>query len=258
MSDSEFSSDGSYDSDDEDSSDDQPAAPQLRFIPRSQRRDTTNQPAEPELTEEELDRLNKQRIKETITSINRQIEADKVVDTAGDGVLNTVDDTDHPEDEIEFNLWQEREMKRIQRETSQRMQWLQEQEDILNRDKQSAESIRLAEKIHQQQEEEKEPRGKQKLYQKWYHKGAFFQGEFDVLKRDYTAPTGEDKLNKEALPEFMRKRDFGFASKSKWSHLSAEDTTKDGVGWGIQGLKKALWEEGEARRKPIPPKEDDK
>lgn len=51
-----------------------------------------------------------------------------------------------------------------------------------------------------------------KFMQKYWHKGAFFQDMSDNLRsadkrpddiylRDYSAPTGEDKLNKEILPK---------------------------------------------------------
>ena len=53
----------------------------------------------------------------------------------------------------------------------------------------------------------KQPKPKPKLnfMQKYYHKGAFFHDQ-DILKRDYTAPTERDTINKELLPEPMRVR----------------------------------------------------
>lgn len=48
--------------------------------------------------------------------------------------------------------------------------------------------------------------------QKYWHKGAFFQGDDeegvlgDVLRRDYDAPTGEDKVDKDMLPKIMQAR----------------------------------------------------
>lgn len=46
--------------------------------------------------------------------------------------------------------------------------------------------------------------------QKYWHKGAFFQGDDEaevlggVLQRSYDGPTGEDRFNKEALPKIMQ------------------------------------------------------
>jgi len=45
--------------------------------------------------------------------------------------------------------------------------------------------------------------------QKYYHKGAFYMddesmADSDVRKRDASAPTLEDKFNKEAMPKVMQ------------------------------------------------------
>jgi microfibrillar-associated protein 1 len=74
----------------------------------------------------------------------------------------------------------------------------------------------------------KKDKGQQKFMQRYYHKGVFYQEDAgDLLERDYTAPTLEDNYNKELMPEVMRVRQkFGFASQSKWTHLTAEDTTE--------------------------------
>ena len=63
----------------------------------------------------------------------------------------------------------------------------------------------------------------------------------DVRKRDDHAPTGLDQFNKEAMPKVMQVRgaDFGKRSRSKWTHLVAEDTTftsPGGVGSGGEGI----------------------
>ena len=78
--------------------------------------------------------------------------------------------------------------------------------------------------------------------QRYYHKGAFFQDDADdafasrnirgdagddVLDRDYAAArTGEDKINFESLPEVMRVRKWGKVGRTKWTHLSNEDTSR--------------------------------
>ena len=67
--------------------------------------------------------------------------------------------------------------------------------------------------------------------QKYYHKGAFFQGndmdglseeQRSLLTRDYNMPTGEDKVDKSVLPAILQKRagTFGKKGNSKYTHLT--------------------------------------
>uniref|UniRef100_A0A803NP78 Reverse transcriptase domain-containing protein n=1 Tax=Cannabis sativa TaxID=3483 RepID=A0A803NP78_CANSA len=72
-------------------------------------------------------------------------------------------------------------------------------------------------------------------WKKYFHKGAFFQSESDdhtatagpdgIYTRDYSAPTGEDKMDKTILPKVMQVKHFGRSGRTKWTHLVNEDTT---------------------------------
>eukprot|EP00054_Salpingoeca_dolichothecata_P014705 m.83486 g.83486 ORF g.83486 m.83486 type:complete len:83 (+) comp21125_c0_seq2:265-513(+) len=51
----------------------------------------------------------------------------------------------------------------------------------------------------------KTQKGSQKYMQRYYHRGAFFlDKEEEVLKRDITEPTLEDRVDKTALPKVMQ------------------------------------------------------
>ena len=64
------------------------------------------------------------------------------------------------------------------------------------------------------QDSQIQPKEKWRFLQKYWHKGAFFQETSDnpysrdqvdeVYARDYSAPTGEDKLDKSVLPKVMQ------------------------------------------------------
>lgn len=68
--------------------------------------------------------------------------------------------------------------------------------------------------------------------QRYYHKGAFTPQNLTaeqqaVLERDFNLPTGEDKMDKSALPSVLQKRtgQFGRKGQSKYTHLTDQDTT---------------------------------
>ena len=50
-------------------------------------------------------------------------------------------------------------------------------------------------------------------------------GKEDVRKREYDAPTLEDKYDKSAMPAVMQVKKFGFAGRTKYTHLNDQDTT---------------------------------
>ena len=86
--------------------------------------------------------------------------------------------------------------------------------------------------------EQGKEKSKMRFMQKYYHKGAFFQeagdDEFattekaEIFNRDFNEATNAEKgVDRSAVPEAMKLRhgQFGKAGRSKWTHLSNEDTT---------------------------------
>jgi microfibrillar-associated protein 1 len=67
------------------------------------------------------------------------------------------------------------------------------------------------------------------------HEGAFYRGgdEGDILEgRDFTAPTGEDAIDKSALPKIMQvRRGWGLKKgHTRYTHLADQDTSdKNGL-----------------------------
>ena len=51
------------------------------------------------------------------------------------------------------------------------------------------------------------------------------QAVVDVRKREYNEPTLEDKFDRSALPKVMQVKKFGFSGRTKYTHLTDQDTT---------------------------------
>lgn len=147
----------------------------------------------------------------------------------------SVDDTDDPAlFEEEYLAWRLRELLRIKEERDERERWDREREE-LERIRNMTEEERRKLDAEKQAQWEATASGQYKFLQKYYHKGAFYQDEHrEILSRDYTAPTGSDRTDKDVLPEFMQVRNFGKKGRSKWKHLTAEDTTAFDYGWGAK------------------------
>jgi microfibrillar-associated protein 1 len=147
-----------------------------------------------------------------------------------------VDDTDDPNSfDEEYLSWRLRELLRIKAERHDRQ----------------AQDLEMAERerIRNMTEEEKRKIDQEKLdewtrnassteykfLQKYYHKGAFYQEEHkEILSRDYAQATGSDRSDKDVLPQILQVKHFGKKGKSKWKHLTAEDTTAFDYGWGAK------------------------
>jgi microfibrillar-associated protein 1 len=148
--------------------------------------------------------------------------------------LETVDDTDDVNPLEEKRAWELRELGRLKRDRERLIAREKEREELELR-RGMEDSDRLREDIIRAQEvaeERQAKRGKMEFMQKYYHKGAFFQEE-GILARDYNVATAEEHHNKEVLPKSLQVRtgELGRASRTKWTHLSAEDTSTRDSPW---------------------------
>lgn len=130
---------------------------------------------------------------------------------------------------LEYEAWKVREMRRIKRALEEREAMEREKADIeRRRNMTDEERMREDEEAGRFKEKEKK---QWKFMQKYYHKGVFYMDEdsvktaTDARAKSYDGATGEDRVNKEALPEVLQVRNFGKRGRTKWKHLVAEDTT---------------------------------
>jgi len=193
------------------------------FVSRRDRTTTARRGNSVQTTWKSTDEVEK-RQRET-----REIVKQMAVNEFGGGTdgrsLEDVDTDDEKDKAAEYEAWRLRELDRLE------LEW--KAENGFRELEAEAEAAEAA------MDEDPKDKGDRAFLQKYYHKGAFFQNVSDgklavndkveeVYKKDYSAPTGEDLYNKAVLPKVMQRRNFGKRSQSKWTHLSAEDTSKLG------------------------------
>ena len=215
-----------------------PALVKPVFVPKSER-DTIAERERLEAEEQALEELLKRRLEErkveTKQIVVEEIRKDEVIQKNLELEANAADiDTDDEVNEAEeYEAWKVREIARIKRDRDDREAMLKEKEEI--------EKVRNMTEEERREWERKNPKpappSKQKwrFMQKYYHKGAFFQsdaddhaataGSADIYRRDFSSPTGEDKMDKSILPKVMQVKHFGRSGRTKWTHLVNEDTT---------------------------------
>jgi microfibrillar-associated protein 1 len=142
--------------------------------------------------------------------------------------IEQIDDTDDINPSSEKAAWKLRELHRIKRDRERLIARELEREELEKR-RNMDESERLKEDYARKRETEEEReknRGSMEFMQKYYHKGAYYQDE-EILKRNYNVATAEEHKNKEALPKSLQVRtgELGRASRTKWTHLTNEDTS---------------------------------
>uniref|UniRef100_A0A1D1ZGE0 Microfibrillar-associated protein 1 n=2 Tax=Anthurium amnicola TaxID=1678845 RepID=A0A1D1ZGE0_9ARAE len=216
------------------------------FVPKSER-DTIAERERLEEEERALEEADRRRLEDrkvqtkqiVVEEIRKDEQIQKNLELEADVAdVNTDDETNEAE---EYEAWKAREIARIKRDREDREAQLKEKEEV--------------EKVRNMTEEERRewerknpkpmsaPKQKWKFMQKYYHKGAFFQaddragaaGAEDIYKRDFSSPTGEDKLDKTILPKVMQVKHFGRSGRTKWTHLVNEDTTDWNNPWTATG-----------------------
>ncbi|KAJ4401753.1 hypothetical protein N0V82_010841, partial [Gnomoniopsis sp. IMI 355080] len=140
---------------------------------------------------------------------------------------DAVDDTDDIDPAAEYAAWRLRELKRLARareaiEAKEREIAEKERRQNLSEEARRAED----EALLAAQQAEKEGRGKMGYMQKYFHKGAFYQGESAALgldKRDLAGARFADAVrDAEALPAALQMRDMtrlGRKGASKYKDL---------------------------------------
>nr|GEY25209.1 hypothetical protein [Tanacetum cinerariifolium] len=189
--------------------------------------------AEREKIEEEeraVEELVKRRVQErkvetkqiVVEEIRKDLEVQKNLEAEADVAdVETDDDLNNAD---EYEAWKAREIARIKRDREDRDAMVKEREEIERVRNMTEEERREWERKNPKQNNGA-PKQKWRFMQKYYHKGAFFQDDPDdtagtagadgVYRRDYSSPTGEDKMDKTILPKIMQVKHFGRSGRTK-------------------------------------------
>ena len=162
-------------------------------------------------------------------------------DYAGEEVNTDSDDDDEEEARKNYEQWKMREFKRVVRDRCKQRLEMEEEEErerLRNMTEEERELYATKLKALKDAKEHGKEKSKMRFMQKYYHKGAFFQDAGDdefattekaeIFNRDFNEATNAEKgVDRTTVPEAMRLRQgqFGKAGRSKWTHLSNEDTT---------------------------------
>uniref|UniRef100_A0A061QYR8 Microfibrillar-associated protein 1 n=1 Tax=Tetraselmis sp. GSL018 TaxID=582737 RepID=A0A061QYR8_9CHLO len=165
-----------------------------------------------------------------IETIRKEVEAENAAPAKDEADVATDDDDD---EEAEFEAWKQRELRRIKRERDAK-EAAEKEAAERERLRNMTEEERAAWELANPKVEPHKEKKKWRFMQKYWHKGAYFQessdgkdrtGVDEIFRRDFSAPTGEDKMDKSILPQVMQVKNFGRSGRSKWTHLVNEDTT---------------------------------
>ena len=211
------------------------------FVPKAVR-ETIAERERMEAEEEALEELAKKKLEmrkiETkaivVAEVRKEEERRKNVQLEEEADLGDVETDDETNEAEEYEAWHTRELGKIKREKEARGAMLREKEEVDKLRNITEEERKEWERDNNPKPSSSEkPKKKWKFMQRYYHKGAYFQEQGsdetdDIYQRDYSAPTGVDKLDKSVLREVMQVKKFGRSGGTKWTHLVKEDTTYGG------------------------------
>ena len=235
-------SESEYETDSEDEWDHRRNELQPIFVSAAERDTKVEQARIEKEKEKELEfeeKRKEERKKETLLRVEEEVkkDAEAALVVEEDNEEDADDPANEEEERKEYEAWKVRELARIRKAQVEKEKFLEEEREKEKRSQMTDMEIRAMDSKTGKFDKKKQS---MKFLQKYYHKGAFFQDtEEEVLKRDTSAPTGMDKIDKSNLPSVLQVKNFGRSGQTKYTHLVDQDTLgpqkagKSAFGWGV-------------------------
>uniref|UniRef100_A0A8D8RWY6 Microfibrillar-associated protein 1 n=1 Tax=Cacopsylla melanoneura TaxID=428564 RepID=A0A8D8RWY6_9HEMI len=184
--------------------------------------------------EKDAAKRTEERKRQTIKLVEEEVRAEDAKNRIKNGEEARLEDvnTDEENDEIEYEAWKLRELKRLKRDREEREAIERERIEVERMRNMSEEERRIELRNNPKLVTNKTSKGQYKFMQKYYHRGAFYlDSEEDILKRDFSSATLDDHFDKTVLPKVMQVKNFGRSGRTKYSHLVDQDTTQFDSPW---------------------------
>ena len=210
--------------------------------------------------EKEAVRSAEERRRQTLRMVENEVRKQHAAEKKTDGDTIGFDDinTDDENDEVEYEAWKVRELRRLKRDREEREAFHKEQQELERFRNLTEDEKREEMKLNPKQITNKADKGKYKFMQKYYHRGAFYMDEEEgVLKRDVSHATLEDKFDKTVLPKVMQVKNFGRSGRTKYTHLVDQVKThltvyEKNVNISISRIQHNLMQPGPKTAPPTP------
>merc|ERR1712240_352 len=192
--------------------------------------------------EREAARAAEDRRRQTLRMVEDEVRKSTMAERKADGDTLGMEEvvTDDENDEVEYESWKVRELKRLKRDRDEREEILREQQELERMRNLTEEERRAELKANPKIITNKATKGKYKFMQKYYHRGAFYTDQEDqLLTRDYSGATLEDRFDKTVLPKVMQVKNFGRSGRTKYTHLVDQDTTQFDAAWSQESATNA-------------------